>query len=640
MLLKLATWNWMGKVVQAIHSPITGTCFSRRLIHRQRANKWPVIGNCGVVLPGHFLILLADIEGPSMVGVAAFIITMNSPSPMTPHHSRGEAILRDPTRNRDAAFTRAERNQLGLEGLLPPAVLTLEQQVQMELQKILQKTDPLEQYIGLIALLDRNETLFYRLLIEHIERLTPIIYTPTVGLACQRFSHIMRRPRGLFICPDDRGHIAARLRNFAHQDVRLIVVTDNERILGLGDQGAGGMGISIGKLVLYSGGAGIHPRLCLPISLDVGTDNSALLSDPFYCGYRERRLRGPEYDSLVEEFVRAVKSVFPRALLQWEDFKKNNAFRLLERYRDRVTSFNDDIQGTAAVTLAGILSALRITGKPLREQRLLMVGAGAAGVGIGRLVRSALQAEGLSEAEAGERLVFVDSEGLVCEGRPNLDAHKKEFALPAAKLAEWGVAEPLPKALEQIVEIVRPTVLVGTTGTPGDFTPGVIRTMATHCERPIIFPLSNPTSKAECTPTEALQNSDGRALVATGSPFDPVTFNGTEHVIGQCNNCFIFPGIGLGVILSEASRVSDALFLAAARALAEYAATHAPGGSVFPNLKDLRAVSRLVAFKVAQMARDEGVGRTLDDEAIRAELDQFVWMPEYPDLELEETEPV
>ncbi|HEU5071485.1 MAG TPA: NAD-dependent malic enzyme [Verrucomicrobiae bacterium] len=557
---------------------------------------------------------------------------MSASIPSAPRHLRGETILRDPRHNRDAAFTLAERHQLGLEGLLPPAVLTLEQQVEMERQKLQQKTDPLEQYIGLVALLDRNETLFYRLLSEHMDWLTPIIYTPTVGLACQRFSHILRRPRGLFIGPEDRGHIADRLRNFAHQDVRLIVVTDNERILGLGDQGAGGMGISIGKLVLYSGGAGIHPRHCLPISLDVGTDNSALLADPFYCGYRARRLRGAEYDSLVEEFVRAVKAVFPRALLQWEDFKKNNAFRLLERYRERVTSFNDDIQGTAAVTLAGILSALRLTGRPLREQRLLLVGAGAAGVGIGRLVQSALLAEGLDEAEARARLVFVDSEGLVCEGRANLDPHKKEFALPRAKLAEFGLVKPLPKSLDKIVEIVRPTVLVGTTGTPGDFTPAVLRAMAAHCERPIIFPLSNPTSQAECTPTEALQYSDGRALVATGSPFAPVTFNGRRHVIGQCNNCFIFPGIGLGVILSEASRVTDNLFLAAARALAEFTAARAAEGALFPSLKELRAVSRLVAFKVAQMARDEGVGRTLDDAAIETELDQFIWNPVYPEL--------
>jgi malic enzyme len=554
---------------------------------------------------------------------------------VSPPASRGENILHDPTRNRDAAFTHAERKALGIEGLLPPAVLTLEQQVEMELRKILAKTDPLEQYIGLVALLDRNETLFYRLMAEHMDTLTPIIYTPTVGVVCQRFSHIMRRPRGLFITPDDRGQIAARLRNFAHLDVRLIVVTDNERILGLGDQGAGGMGISIGKLVLYSAGAGINPRQCLPISLDVGTDNSALMDDPFYCGYRARRLRGPEYDSLVEEFVRAVKSVFPRALLQWEDFKKNNAFRLLERYRDRVPSFNDDIQGTAAVALAGILSGLRITGSPLTEQRLLMAGAGAAGVGIGRLVRSAMRAAGLSEAEVRTRLFFVDSEGLVHDGRSGLDAHKKEFALPAEELARMGLGDPAAlRSLERIAQKAKPTVLIGTTGKSGDFTPEVIRTMAAGCPRPIIFPLSNPTSQAECTPTEALTYSEGRALVATGSPFEPVTFNGQQHMIGQCNNCFVFPGVGLGVILSEASRVSDGLFLAAAQALADFSAGRPQNGSLFPTLKELGAVSHRVAFKVAQVARDEGVGRTLSDEAIAAEIEAQVWMPEYPKLEL------
>lgn len=552
--------------------------------------------------------------------------------------SLGERILRDPMRNRDAAFTLPERRLLGIEGLLPHGVLTLEQQVEMELQKILQKTDPLEQYIGLIALLDRNEVLFYRLMIEHIERLTPIIYTPTVGRACQQFSHILRRPRGLFLCPDDRGHIAERLRNVSHRDVRLIVVTDNERILGLGDQGAGGIGISIGKLVLYTAGAGIHPRHCLPISLDVGTDNSALLADPFYCGYRARRLRGPDYDSFVEEFVRAIKSVFPRAILQWEDFKKTNAFRLLERYRERLPSFNDDIQGTGAVTVAGLYSALRILGKPLREQRLLMVGAGAAGVGIGRMIRSALLAEGASQVEAGQCLAFVDSRGLVHEGRSDLEADKKEFALTRKGLKALGLTGPLPETLEEIVQAIRPTVLIGTTGSPGMFTPEVIRAMATSCERPIIFPLSNPTSRAECTPIEALQHSDGRALVATGSPFGPVTFNGNLHPIGQCNNCFVFPGVGLGLMLSEASRVTDSVFLAAARALVECTATLAPSGSLFPSLGELPKVSRQVALKVAQVARDEGVGRTLDDAAIEAELDELIWTVEYPDLDLENEE--
>ena len=547
--------------------------------------------------------------------------------------SRGEQVLRDPAQNKDAAFTRIERRRLGIEGLLPPAVVTIEQQVAMELEHIFSKSDPLEQYIGLSALLDRNETLFYRLLVENLDRLTPIIYTPTVGLACQQFSHIYRRPRGLFLCPTDRGQIAHRLRNFSQRDIRLIVVTDNERILGLGDQGAGGMAIPIGKLVLYSAGAGIHPAFCLPISLDVGTDNSALLEDPCYVGHRGRRLRGAEYDSFIEEFVQAVRHVFPRALLQWEDFKKANALKLLERYSRRLASFNDDIQGTAAVTLAGIFSGLSVTGSPLQDQRFLLVGSGAAGIGIGRLLRAALKAQGLSQDQVRQRQVFVDSGGVVCERRQDLELHKREVALQATDLTVLGLADPPPMRLESVVEAVRPTVLIGTTGQAGDFTPEVIRTMAEHCERPIIFPLSNPTSKAECTPSEAMQYSGGRALVATGSPFEPVQFEGRKQVIGQCNNVFVFPGVGLGVLISEASRLTDSMFLVAAEALAEFTSTHPAGdGCLYPNLRELRAVSRRIAFKVAQQAREEGVGRDLPDEAIEQALEEFCWFPDYEDL--------
>jgi malic enzyme len=559
---------------------------------------------------------------------------MNSKPALNVRWSRGEQILRDPTQNKDVAFTRAERKRLGVEGLLPPAVLTIQQQVAMELEHIFQKRDPLEQYIGLIALLDRNEVLFYRLLVENLERLTPIIYTPTVGLACQHYSHIYRRPRGLFLCPDDRGQIAERLRNFSQRDIRLMVVTDNERILGLGDQGAGGMAIPIGKLVLYSAGAGIPPWLTLPISLDVGTDNSALAADPFYLGYRGRRLRGPDYDSFVEEFVRAVRTVFPRALLQWEDFKKANAFRLLGRYAGRLPSFNDDIQGTSAVTLAGILTGLRLIEQPLRDQRFLLAGSGAAGVGIGRLLHTAFRAEGLNEAEIRQRMLFIDSSGLVWEGRSDLEEHKREVALHQADFAAVGLPSPPPESLEKLISAVRPSVLIGTTGQPGDFTPAAIRAMADHCQRPIIFPLSNPTSKAECTPSEALQHSDGRALVATGSPFDPVRYQGRKYVIGQCNNAFVFPGVGLGVLISEASRVTDSMFLAAARALADFTMTHAASDNcLYPSLTELRAVSHVIAFKVAQTARDEGFGQSLDDDALQAAIENFCWFPEYPDTE-------
>lgn len=545
---------------------------------------------------------------------------------------RGERILRDPMQNKDAAFTLEERRRLGIDGLLPGAVQTIEQQVALSLENIFAKSEPLEQYIGLIALMDRNETLFYRVLLENLERLTPIVYTPTVGLACQRYSHIYRRPRGLFITPEDRGHIVDRLRNFSERDIRLIVVTDNERILGLGDQGAGGMGISIGKLILYTVGAGIHPSHCLPISLDVGTDNAGLLEDPFYLGYRARRLRGAEYDSLVEEFVEAVRTVFPHALLQWEDFKKGNAIRLLERYVGRLACFNDDIQGTAAVTLAGVFSGLHAIQQRIRDQRFLLVGTGAAGVGIGQLLSTALKADGLAAAETHRRLLFLDSGGLVCSARADLEKHKRAVAWAPEDFTAAGFGSPLPTRLEDIINLYKPTVLIGTTGRAGEFTPAAIRTMTQHCERPLIFPLSNPTANTECTPTEAIQNSDGRALVATGSPFEPVSYGGKKHVIGQCNNAFIFPGVGLGVLIARAGRVTDSMFLAAAKTLAEFTCSHDCHGALYPSLNHLRVISRAIGFKVAQTARDEGIGRSFTDDQLNAELDKFIWYPDYANM--------
>lgn len=545
-------------------------------------------------------------------------------------HLSGASLLADPRHNKDMAFTLEEREALGLQGLLPSAVFTIEQQAAMEMEHLAAKPDPLEQYVGLIALLNRNETLFHRVIVDNLEKLAPVIYTPTVGLACQRFSHIFRKPRGLFITPLDRGQMAQRLRNVAQDDIRLIVVTDNERILGLGDQGAGGMGIPIGKLILYSAGAGIHPKHCLPVSFDVGTDNGALLDDPFYLGYRARRLRGREYDTLIDEFVQAVKTVFPDAILQWEDFKKNNAFRLLERYQDALPSFNDDIQGTAAVTLAGILTGLRLTRKSLREQRYLFVGAGAAGVGIARLIRAAMLADGALEGDYRRAMVFFDSHGIVPAGRANEDPHKAEFALRAEDGAALGLDLSKPISLEEAVAAFRPTVLIGTSGQPGVFTPEVIRSMAAVCDRPIILPLSNPTSNAECTASEALIHSGGRALVGTGSPFEPVTLGGKRHVIGQCNNVFVFPGIGMGMLISAARCAVDGMFLAAAHAVSDFTLhRHREAEVLYPKISELREVSAQVALCAAQAACKAGVAPAADERKLKQRLDEWRWFPTY-----------
>ena len=508
---------------------------------------------------------------------------------------KGMDILHDPILNKGTAFTEEERDALEIRGLLPPRVSNIEKQVGRVLGNYRRKPSDLERYIFLIALEDRNETLFYRLLVDHIEELMPIVYTPTVGAACKMFGHIYRRPRGLYISARDRGRVLEVMANWPY-DAEIIVVTDGERILGLGDLGANGMGIPIGKLSLYSACAGIHPAGSLPIMLDVGTENEELLNDPLYLGIRQRRLRGTEYDEFVEEFVQAVDARFPSVLLQFEDFATRNAFGLLERYRNRICAFNDDIQGTAAVVLAGLLSAGRITGRSLAEEKLLFLGAGAAATGIGELVVSALARRGVPDAEARGRCWFVDSKGLVVQEREDLAPHKRPFAHEHPFLRDLGSA----------VEALHPTALIGVSGQAGAFTEPIVRSMAKLNERPVIFALSNPTANSECTAEQAYGWTEGRAVFASGSPFDRVELNGQTHVPGQANNAYVFPGIGLGVICARASRVTDAMFYVAAEALASCLDEDTlRSGSIFPPLSRIRDVSACIAGEVARLAYEE-----------------------------------
>ena len=539
----------------------------------------------------------------------------------------GAALLGSRLLTKDLAFPTDEREVFRLRGLLPARVLTIEEQVELELEHLRVKTDPLEQYIGLAALQDRNATLFYRLLSDHLEEFLPIVYTPTVGRACQEFSHIIRRTRGTWITPADVERIPELLRHGPFEDVRLVVVTDNERILGLGDQGAGGMAIPLGKLALYTAACGIHPSLTLPVSLDVGTDNPRLLDDPLYLGYRAPRLRGAEYDALVEAFVTGVAEVWPGCLIQFEDFKQHNAMRLIERYRDRVPSFNDDISGTAAVVLAGVLASLRATGRSLAETRVVLVGAGAAGVGIGRLLRVAMLEAGLPESVVREAIALVDTKGLVHAGRSDLDASK-------SKLSVAATAGATPDLVETIRER-RPTILVGTTGVAGTFTETVIRAMADALgpgERPVVLPLSNPTSAVEVTPAEVLAWTGGRAIVATGSPFEAVEVDGRHREIGQANNVFIFPGVGLGAIVAESRAVTDRMFLLAARVLAaEVSDERLAAGALYPPVAALRTTARRIAVVVAREAVAAGLSAAADRGPFdpEAEVDAATWRPEY-----------
>lgn len=539
---------------------------------------------------------------------------------MKKNSRRGLDLLHDPQLNKGTAFTQAERDLLGLRGLLPAHVQTEQEQANRVLENLREKSTPLERYIFLIALLDRNETLFYRTVIDHVEEILPLIYTPTVGEACQEYSHIFRRARGLFVSAKDRGRVAEVLCNWPSREVGVIVVTDGERILGLGDLGANGMGIPIGKLILYSVCAGIPPAQCLPVTIDVGTNNTTLLEDPLYLGLHQKRLRGDGYDSLLDEFMTAAAEIFPHALIQFEDFARDNAFRLLKKYRGRICSFNDDIQGTAAVVLAGLYGALRITDAALTDQRLLFFGAGEAATGIANLVIAGMAEKGVPETEARRRCWFIDSQGLVVKSRDDLAEYKKPFAHDHEFLSD-GVA---------IVEAVRPTALIGATGKAGAFSRPILEAVARVNERPIVFALSNPTSKSECTAEEAYQWTDCRAVFASGSPFDPVTVGGSKFVPGQANNAYIFPGVGLGVLTCASRLVTDEMFLAAAHALAQQVSPEDLNeGRVYPRLNAIRTVSTSVAMAVIETAGRQDLATRKVPDDLPSHIRSMMFEPAY-----------
>ncbi len=535
---------------------------------------------------------------------------------------RGVALLHDPLLNKGAAFTKAERVALGLEGLLPPRVFTIEEQVSRVLENYRRKQDDLERFIHLGSLQDRNETLFYRVVMDNLEEFMPIIYTPTVGQACQLFGHVFRRSRGLYVSLEDRGRVGEVVRNWPSNDVRVIVMTDGERILGLGDQGAGGMGIPIGKLALYTACAGIHPAQCLPVMLDVGTENEARLQDPLYMGIGQHRARGKEFDDFVGEFIAAARARWPKVLIQFEDFANINAFRLLERWRNEICTFNDDMQGTASVTLAGLFSALRVTKKSLRDQTILFLGAGEAGIGIGDLIVSAMVDEGAKLEDARRKCWFVDSKGLVVKSRDNLAHHKLPYAHDFPQAPDFLGA----------VHALRPTAIIGVSTIAKAFDKRVVEAMTQLNQRPIIFALSNPTSKAECTAQEAYTWSKGKAIYASGSPFPPFTYEGKTLVSGQGNNSYIFPGVGLGVVASEAKRVTDRMFAEAAKALAaQVLESDLAIGRIYPSLKRIQEVSAHIAAAVAEVAFKDGLAGVTKPANMLEFVKSKMWAPRYED---------
>ncbi|MGF6239697.1 MULTISPECIES: NAD-dependent malic enzyme [Paraburkholderia] len=542
----------------------------------------------------------------------------------------GYELLADPLLNKGTAFAESERDAFDLHGLLPPNIGTLEEQVSRRLQVLRSFATDIERYAFLRDLQDTNETLFFALLVQNLEELLPVVYTPTVGAGCQQFSRLFRKPRGLFLSLPHKNRIESILAHPRFDKVEAIVVTDGERILGLGDQGAGGMGIPIGKLALYTGCGGLHPATTLPIMLDVGTDNPDCLSDPLYIGWRHERVRGEEYDDFIEAFVSAVAKRWPHVLLQWEDFAKNNATRMLERYRDRLCTFNDDVQGTAAVATGTLLSAINVTGVPLTEQRIAVMGAGSAGCGIASLIRKAMTDAGLADSEAGKRFFMVDRDGLLVDGMDGIASFQQPFLQDKAAIAGWTLDHPDRVALLDVVRNAKPTVLIGVSGQAGAFSEPVVRAMAEHNKRPVIFPLSNPTSRAEATPTDLEAWSEGRAVIGTGSPFPALERNGAKFKVDQTNNSYIFPGVGLGAIAVKASRVTDTMFMAAAKALA--AASPARGDvtrNLLPPVTALREVSITVALAVALQAHKEGLTQGIDTDQIEGLIRSKVWTPHY-----------
>ena len=543
------------------------------------------------------------------------------PDVTIPKGHSGHEILSDNLYNKGSAFTPAERKALKLDGLLPPVVDTIEEQEARIMENYYKKSTDIEKYIYLMSLLDHNLTLFNRVLVNHLEEMMPIIYTPTVGEACQEYSHIIRRPQGLFLSASQKGRYAELLRQWPGKDVRVIVVTDGERILGLGDLGSSGMGIPVGKLCLYAAGAGIHFSQCLPVMIDVGTNNTEFINDPLYIGLKQERIRGEAYDEIIEEFIMAVQDVFPKALIQFEDFGNLNAFRLLENYRNRVCTFNDDIQGTACVSLAGMSAAMRFSKRKMQDQTFLFLGAGEAGTGIGELIASALIKDGLSPEEAHQRCWFVDSKGLVVKSREGLADHKMPFAHDHA---------PVPDFLSA-VKALKPTAIIGVSGQAGKFDKQVLKTMAEINEQPIIFALSNPTSKAECTASEAYTWTGGRCLFSSGSPFDPVTIDGKTFIPGQGNNAYIFPGIGLGVIASQARHVTEGMFLVAAETLADRVSrADYESGRLYPPLDTIRRISLHIAVAVAELAFDKGLARVERPDNITEFIRSQMFEPHYP----------